>query len=228
MKTLYESIFDEETNMDNIDVESNKYKIIKWFMDHDLDNMPYKFWKLLIKFKPNQHIVIDSHSSEFIDYCRKNPKKNGKIVLNFDKEIPNYIKIDAFDGRILIDVTKAKKLDLSWFAAHISQNSVIELVCEDTEELIIPENIVFNNGYWGIKLEIFSDKLHTVKFNCKELASKIGLFCSKLENIDIKHTPKCESFSVPDLLIPRLRIIYKNANSFNIYPISFPSLKPKY
>ena len=37
MKTLYESIFDINDNIDAVEDDVKKMRIIKWFIEHDLD-----------------------------------------------------------------------------------------------------------------------------------------------------------------------------------------------
>lgn len=181
MKTLYESIFDEETNMDNIDVESNKYKIIKWFIEHDLDQHGYEFWKSIIKFNTNDTIDILMNSNT----------KVKRILLNFDKCYPDYIKVNNFCGRILMDITKASKIDFGWFAKHVSAPSSIQLVCEDTDKLIIPNTIKFErNDSTPCILNVYSDKLSYIDFKTQYCPQELTFRCKNLNDIDFKHTPK--------------------------------------
>lgn len=181
MRTLYESIFNIENNIDNIEDDAKKMRIINWFVEHDLDEHGYEFWESIIKFNTN----------DTIDILINNDAKVGKILLNFDKCYPDYIKVNNFRGRILMDITKANKIDLGWFAKRVSAPSSIYLVCEDTDELIIPNTIRFErNDSTPCALNVYSDKLSYIDFKTQYCPQELTFRCKNLNDIDFKHIPK--------------------------------------
>lgn len=181
MKTLYESLFDIENNINNIEDDVNKTQVINWFVEHDLDEHGYEFWESIIKFNAN----------DTIDILMNNDAKVRRILLNFDKCYPDYIKVNNFCGRILMDITKANKIDFGWFAKHISAPSSIKLVCEDTDKLIIPNTIKFErNDDTPCVLNVYSDKLSYIDFKTQYCPQELTFRCKNLNDVNFKHTPK--------------------------------------
>lgn len=180
MKTLYESLFDVDDNIDAVEDDVKKMRIIKWFIEHDLDNLGYEFWKSIIKFNTDDTIDISMNNT-----------KVRRILLNFDKCYPDYIKVNNFCGRILMDITKANKIDFGWFAKHVSASSSIKLVCEDTDKLIIPNTIKFErNDSTPCILNVYSDKLSYIDFKTQYCPQELTFRCKNLNDIDFKHIPK--------------------------------------
>lgn len=232
MKTLYESIFDEENIMDNIDIDAKQMRIINWFVKHDLDNWGYEFWKNVINFNTDDTIDILMNSDKAIGYFRKNNISIKKLLLNFDKCYPDFIKVNTFCGNILMDIAKVDILDLKWFAKQVLTPSSIRLVCEDTSKLIIPNSIKFERDLQNTcALDIYSDKLSNIYLNTRSCPEKMAFICKNLENIDFKYPPKQVDILVKPELYDKIDKLNDKPN-FDIYVISLTKRelesKPKY
>mgnify|MGYP003288642340 CR=1 FL=1 len=232
MKTLYESIFDEENIVNNMEVNAKQMRIINWFVEHDLDNWGYEFWKNVIDFNTDGTIDILMNSDKVTNYFRINNINVKKLLLNFDKCYPDFIKVNTFCGDILMDVTKADTLDLKWFAKQVLIPSSIRLVCEDTRKLIIPNSIKFQQDIqYTCILNIYSDKLSDIYFNTRSCPEEISFVCKNLENIDFKYPPKCASMWVKSELVDELNKLNNGPNfDIEVIPLRRNQLesKPKY
>lgn len=232
MKTLYESIFDSEKIIDNMESDVKQMRIIQWFMDHDLDNWGYEFWKNVINFNTDGTIDILMNSDKAISYFRKNNISIKKLLLNFDKCYPDFIKVNTFCGNILMDITKVDILDLKWFAKQVLIPSIIRLVCEDTSKLIIPNSIKFERDLQNTcSLNIYSDKLSNIYFNTRSCPENIVFMCKNLENIDFKYPPKQVDMWVKAELYDKIDKLNDRPN-FDIYVSALTKRqlesKPKY
>lgn len=232
MKTLYESIFDEENIVNNMEVNAKQMRIINWFVEHDLDNWGYEFWKNVIDFNTDGTIDILMNSDKVTNYFRINNINVKKLLLNFDKCYPDFIKVNTFCGDILMDVTKADTLDLKWFAKQVLIPSSIRLVCEDTSKLIIPNSIKFEQDTQKTCiLNIYSDKLSNIYFNTRSCPEEIAFLCKNLEDIDFKHPPKYASMWVKSELVDELNKLNNGPNfDIEVIPLRKKQLesKPKY
>lgn len=232
MKTLYESIFDEENIVNNMEVNAKQMRIINWFVEHDLDNWGYEFWKNVIDFNTDGTIDILMNSDKVTNYFRINNINVKKLLLNFDKCYPDFIKVNTFCGDILMDVTKADTLDLKWFAKQVLIPSSIRLVCEDTSKLIIPNSIKFEQDTQKTCiLNIYSDKLSNIYFNTRSCPEEIAFLCKNLEDIDFKHPPRHASMWVKFELANKIDKL-NNRPNFDIDVIILRKVqlesKPKY
>lgn len=232
MKTLYESIFDEENIVDNMEVNAKQMRIINWFVEHDLDNWGQEFWKNIIDFNTDGTIDILMNSDKAINYFRINNINVKKLLLNFDKCYPDFIKVNTFCGNILMDVTKADTLDLKWFAKQVLIPSSIRLVCEDTSKLIIPNSIKFEQDTQKTCiLNIYSDKLSNVYFNTHSCPEEIAFLCKNLKDIDFKHPPRHASIWAKSELVNKIDKL-NNRPNFDIDAIILRKeqleSKPKY
>lgn len=232
MKTLYESIFDEENIVNNMEVNAKQMRIINWFVEHDLDNWGHEFWKNVINFNTDGTIDILMNSDKVTNYFRINNINVKKLLLNFDKCYPDFIKVNTFCGDILMDVTKADTLDLKWFAKQVLIPSSVRLVCEDTSKLIIPNSIKFEQDIQHTCiLNIYSDKLSDIYFNTRSCPEAISFVCKNLENIDFKYPPKCATMWVKSELVDELNKLNNGPNfDIEVIPLRKKQLesKPKY
>lgn len=232
MKTLYESIFDEENIIDNMESNAKQMRIINWFVEHDLDNWGQEFWKNVIDFNTDGTIDILMNSDKATNYFRINNINIKKLLLNFDKCYPDFIKVNTFCGDILMDITKADTLDLKWFAKQVLIPSSIRLVCEDTNKLIIPNSIKFEQDTQKTCiLNIYSDKLSNIYFNTRSCPEEIAFLCKNLKDIDFKHPPKYATMWVKSELANKIDKLNSRPN-FDIEVIILRKeqleSKPKY
>lgn len=231
MKTLYESIFDVDDNIDAVEDDIKKMRIIKWFVEHDLDNWGYEFWKNVINFNIDGTIDILVNGNKCINYLRSIGKKCKMLLLNFDNSYPDFIKVKTFSGRVLMDITKADKLNIKWFAKHILAPSTIKIVCEDTNELIVPNTIKFDkNSTLDTTFNIYSDKLSKIDFNGRTHASEISLRCKQLNDVNFKHIPNNLNIWVKAELYDKIDKLNNDSKGF-IEVFTFHEgidLKPKY
>lgn len=231
MKTLYESIFDEENIVDNMEVNAKQMRIINWFVEHDLDNWGHEFWKNIIDFNADGTIDILMNGNKSINYRRRIGKQCKMLLLNFDNGYPDFIKVKTFSGRILMDITKAEKLNIKWFAKHILAPSTIKIVCEDTDELIVPNTIKFDkNSTFDTSFNIYSDKLSKIDFNGRTHANEVSLRCKQLNDINFKHIPDNMDIWVREELYDKINKLNNNSKGFiEVYTLrEGVDLKPKY
>ena len=164
MKTLYESLFDQEEIISNI---TDKTKIIGWFVDHDINMNSFEYWEKNIRFNRNGSIDIETPDLTF--------------SLNYDGELPNYININHLNCNMVANITKADKLTLKGFPKSISAGVAITIVCEDTTELILPDIKIVPRSFSSIL--IYSDKLKSFKSMCKTHPNQYSFFCYNLSNV---------------------------------------------
>ena len=232
MKTLYESIFDSERIIDNLENNAKQMRIIQWFMDRDMDNWGYEFWKNIINFTTYGTIDILMDSDKAINYFKSNNITIKQLLLNFDNCYPDFIKVNTFSGNILMDITKANTIDLKWFAKQVLAPSSIRLVCEDADKLIIPNSIKFEQDPQKYCiLNIYSDKLSNIYFNTRSCPEKMAFMCKNLENVDFKHPPKYATIWIKPELFNEINNLNNDSN-FNIEVFSLRDKtlksKPKY
>lgn len=231
MKTLYESIFDEENIIDNMEINAKQMRIINWFVEHDLDNWGQEFWKNVINFNTDGTIDILVNGNKSINYRRRIGKQCKMLLLNFDNGYPDFIKVKTFSGRILMDITKAEKLNIKWFAKHIISPSVIKIVCEDTKELIVPNTIKFDeSSHDYISFNVYSDKLNKIDFNNRTHAGEISLRCKQLNDVNFKHIPDNMDIWVREELYDKINKLNNDSKGFiEVYTLrEGVDLKPKY
>lgn len=231
MKTLYESIFDSEKIIDNMESDVKRMRIIQWFMDHDLDNWGYEFWKNVINFNTDGTIDILLYGDKCINYLKSIGKKCRMLLLNFDNSYPDFIKVKTFSGRILMDITKADKLNIKWFAKHILAPSTIKIVCEDTNELIVPSTIKFDkSSISDTTFNIYSDKLSKIDFNGRTHPSEILLRCKQLNDVNFKYIPNNLTIGVKAELYDKINKLNNDSKGFiEVYALQEGiDLKPKY
>lgn len=232
MKTLYESIFDSERIIDNLENNAKQMRIIQWFMDRDMDNWGYEFWNNIINFNTDGTIDILMNSDKAINYFKSNNINIKKLLLNFDNCYPDFIKVNTFCGNILMDITKANTIDLKWFAKQVLAPSCIRLVCEDADKLIIPNSIKFERDpQKSCILNIYSDKLSNIYFNTRSCPEEMAFMCKNLENINFKYPSKQVDMFVKPELYDKIDKLNDKPN-FDIYVMALTKRqlesKPKY
>ena len=234
MKTLYESIFDSEKIIDNMENDAKQMRIIRWFMDHDMDNWGYEFWKNIINFNTDGTIDVLMNGTKAIDYFIRNNINVKRLLLNFNRCYPDFIKVNTFCGNILMDITKANTLDLKWFAKQVLLPSSIKLVCEDTSKLTIPSSIKFEQDTQhehSCTLNIYSDKLSNIYFNTHSCPEEMAFMCKNLENIEFKHPPKYATIWIKPELFNEINNLNNDSNfDIEVFSLIDKTLKskPKY